>query len=214
VAFPRISTTEVIKDYAFKGAKVEVKVKYKEPIELIATVVGPKIKFNITEKTSKYGIWGKGEVITLKNQESFYHIYASNPFLSDKANNQLLNFARSKQQLGKNSAFYNYMVDNYFYAPKLNNIDNNGDDLMSFSIDLPPNCSEGNYEVTLYLFAPNNQMFDQQKLLFTVSTSGIYKFLKIFSKIHPFEYTSLAIFTAIIIGFIAGFVNNGKLHLK
>lgn len=215
-----ISDNKINIDTKFTGTKLLLFGSQGESGDIIIAIYGPKNDYMVRKKESTFGIWHNKKAVRFNEVHSYHAIYTT---LNDNEikNSQLL----KKLQIGQENFQFNnqnklmpegkefkiQLIENLtqkeLYSNEKKDITFLNESLFKASVTFPKNIKKGNYLVEIYLIEDDSLMSFQAIPVY-VNQVGFSAQIYQLSQEKQILYGLLAVFLALIAGFIANYVFN------
>lgn len=203
----------------FSGTSVVLFGATDRPGDIIAVVRGPEHTVTVRRKTQVAGIWVNTGSLQFEGVPSFYAIAATRPpdqLISTAAAaahriglDHLGIVADSPEPASVRRGYTQGLIRirqrESLFAKSIGKVKFLADRLFRATIHIPANVPTGDYQVDVYLVR-NKQIVDHEQTRLTVSKLGLDATVFDFAKQVPAAYGAIAVFTALVAGWLSGLV--------
>ena len=197
-------------------------VKREEPIpqdtrlDVIITVEGPSEPVVVRRKSRSMGIWVNTAGVEIDRAPSFYAVATSRPLgeiLSRTedlrrriSTRQMIRSVGAPTEITDSEAFTEALIrlreSEALYVLKENSVELKADTLFSTDFDLPADLIEGDYRTRIFLLR-DKKLVASEETSIDVRKVGLERWLFDLSRDQPVIYGLLAIFIALVAGWLA-----------
>lgn len=203
----------------FKGMDVVLFGSVENPAHIVVTVRGPHKNYFVQRKEKKAGIWVNKTGVRYYDVPSFFRVASDEPLediLSPSAihRHQLTaktfeidaskDFLSPKYRLYK-EALIERLVTMDFYGDGVEHVKFLGPRLFRSILHFPSNIPPGIYQVHVYL-VKDGEVTAAQSIPLNVNKVGLSSDLWTMAKNEPILYGLMAVFGALLLGVIGGYV--------
>ena len=203
-------------DSSFNGIDMLLFGARNEAGDIVIVVRGPKRDYTVRKKERIGGIWINREHVEFTDTESFYSIASSRP-IEDIQNENLLSALGigkknliSTEDLSENEkhfrqALLDFQTQKNLYPTEIGTVSFIGDTLFRSILHFPENITRGTYTAEIYLIR-NGELTAMQSTPVLTYKKGFDAYVYDLAYNYPALYGLLAIFLALLAGWIAGIV--------
>jgi len=213
-----ISNNEINVDTDFKGTQILLFGAKSDSGNVVINVRGPRKNFIVSKKENIMGIWYNGDRVEFKDAYSFYSLF------STFHRGELIESDLSDFELGKNNIKFEtiktlspkktnefrlqlveLLEKGKYYDANSKKIDFLDETLFKIIIDFPKNILLGTYVIEIYL-VNNGTIISYQAIPVYVNQVGFSAQVSNFATNQSFIYGLIAVFTAVLVGFITNYL--------
>ena len=224
----KVTPPELAINEFFDGSQITVSADVPEGEDAIIEFRGPALKDQLMRKGRRGGLWMNVGEIDVEGAPSLYLFMSSDPNVLSASNNvdapfgyaaleKHVNFSGSSPiedsaevfrqflKLKESGGLYGVFPGSIKTLPGVS-ADRS---TVEGKLQLPGKISPGNYQICLYVLNKGS-LAEKQCIDFPVTMEGLPAILATLAHHHATAYGLLAVFIALVTGFLTGFVFKGK----
>lgn len=210
-----VSTQTLIKGVDFIGREISVSGICDDNNAVIAIIQGPLKSYKVWEKNKSFGIWSNHSAYLFKNIPSYFFVAESNGSILNLSHNCLKDLGVQIERpflpilSYSKPRFYEQLINikqkNKLYQSQVAEIEKIGKEIFRFKAYLPKEAPMGKYQIKIYT-VQDYKVKQGASINFDIQNIGIDQTITNFASKYSFQYGIIAIFMAIIIGFLVSFL--------